>query len=306
MRDLVVHPRDNDLIIATHGRGFMVVDDVAPLQALADAVAAGVYLFDPPLATRVEGWDDYIGIAQQQFEGENPPTGALISYYLSTDAAGGEVSLRLVDERGDVVGTLRPTAEPGVNRLVWDLREQPLAQPEQPAEGEGGPDRDNTSPKVLPGTYTVRLRAGGQALEAPLTVRLDPRLDIPRAELVAQHEAVQRLARMSFDAERAIERIDTQLEQLADQIAAASGAARDELEQARARLEQLRGRLTTEPGGYRSPDMLADHIENLLENIDEYPGRPTEAQLTWIQRFEEALADVRQDLGRAVAAAAPG
>lgn len=303
VRDLVVHPRDNDLIIATHGRGFMVMDDVAPLQALADAVAAGVYLFDPPLATRVERWDDYIGIAQQQFEGENPPTGALISYHLSNDAAGGEPTLEIVDESGDLVRTLDPSAEPGVNRVVWDLREQPLAQPDEAEEGEDGRDIDNTSPEVLPGSYTVRLRLGDRQLVAPLTVRLDPRLDIPRADLVAQHDAVQRLARMSFDAERAVERIDEQLEQLAERIAAASGDARAGLEQARAPLEELRDRLTTEPGGYRSPDMLADHIENLLENIDDHPGRPTEAQLTWIQRFDEALAAVLEELSQAVAAA---
>lgn len=301
IRDLVVHPRDNDLVIATHGRGFQVMDDVTPLQQLAEAAEEGLFLFAPPAATRVEPWNDYTGVAQGKFVGDNQPFGALISYYLAPEHTQ-NVSLEVIDPSGDVVRTLPAGSKAGVNRVVWDLRSEPLWKPE-----EGGPFRRGiTAPNVLPGEYSVRLGAGGRSTTRPLNVRLDPRLETSREDLVAQHEAVRRLVEMSHRGRQAVDRIEKLRKETMSRLEGAPNDLRQEGREVYQRLEEVRKRLVADPGGYRSPAQIVDKIDSLARQVDSSTSRPTAAQREWIGRFEKELESVLQsveeviseDLGR--------
>ena len=288
--DLVVHPRDNDLVIATHGRGFFVLDDVAPLQELSHAIAEGVFLFPPPTATRVEAWDDYrYSGGQRVFSGQNAPRGALISYYIGHDAAH-DVSVVILDGSRRPIRQLKPQARPGVNRIVWDLREAPVASPAG-AEREGGEEsrRPIRAPKVLPGMYTVRLTAGGREFTRPLEVRIDPRITVSAADLTAQHDAVRQLVEMASRGARALERIIAVEKRLRAGSTTGSDTARAAAEKKLAQLAQLKGRLKADPGGYKSPAQLLEKIATLLSAIDSATGRPTAAEQEWIGRFRVEL-----------------
>jgi photosystem II stability/assembly factor-like uncharacterized protein len=297
VRDLVVHPRDNDLIIGTHGRGFMVMDDVTPLQQLAEAVEKGMYLFDPPPATRVESWDDYTGVAQGNFVGDDAPIGTMISYYLSSDFTEG-VSLEILDESGTPVRTLKTENATGINRLLWDMRSQPPGEAEE--EEAGARRRRIGAPKVLPATYTVRLAAGGQQMTKTLALRLDPRLDIPREDLVAQHEATKRLIEMSLEGQEALERIENLRDETMSRMEKAPADLKAEGQSVCDRLDEVRKRLTADPGGYRSPAQIVDKIASLLRSIDSSPKRPTVAQSEWIGKFEKELEGVLGELEKVV------
>ncbi|NQW04071.1 MAG: hypothetical protein HQ485_08585, partial [Acidobacteria bacterium] len=85
VRDIKIHPRDNDLIIGTHGRGAWILDDIAPIQGLADAMSADVVLFDVKRATRWESWSKDSNLGSSVWQGENPPTGAILNYYVQAD-----------------------------------------------------------------------------------------------------------------------------------------------------------------------------------------------------------------------------
>ncbi|HJQ26951.1 MAG TPA: YCF48-related protein [Blastocatellia bacterium] len=196
MRDLVIH--GDDLIIATHGRGFWVLDDITPLRQITDEVLkADAYLFRPASAVRTPPPSEN-GTPKPRDEAlaENAPYGALIDYYLKS-AATGPVTLEILDAAGttirryssadratpvdpntlDIPAFWRPTPAPlpvtaGMHRWVWDLHPTPTGEP---ARGGGGVF-GGRSTGVLPGTYTVKLSVGGKSYTQPLRVLMDPRL----------------------------------------------------------------------------------------------------------------------------------
>ena len=199
MRDLAFH--DNDLIVATHGRGFWVLDDISVLrQASADVVLSEAFLFKPADAVLIPpNTDNGTPTQKDEPEADNPPSGAVIEYYLNT-AAAGPVTVEILSAGGTVirrssssdpppvvdVNTLAVnlawsrlpeplSAAAGMHRWVWDFR------PDAPAGGRGRGGRGGGGggrggpPQVDAGAYSVRLTANGKTLTQPLTVKPDPR-----------------------------------------------------------------------------------------------------------------------------------
>ena len=199
MRDLVIH--GDDLIVATHGRGFWVLDDITALRQIEDAARARAFLFHPADAIDLPPGSDN-GTPQPRDEplAENPPNGAIIDYYLKTTVAG-PVILEILDPSGESIrryssddpttpinpDTLnipafwRPTPKPlsataGMHRWVWDLRPTPPAPRAGAGGGAGGGGGfGNRTPTVLPGTYAVKLTVDGKTYTQSLLVKMDPR-----------------------------------------------------------------------------------------------------------------------------------
>lgn len=193
VHDLVV--KDDDLVIATHGRSFWILDDITPLREVqAAASASGVFLYKPTTGYRLYYPDQ---VDARPPSGQNPPPGILIDYYLGEGgkaAPAGPLTLDIVDSNGKTVrhltsvkpqqaeqppewpdevhpATTLPT-DPGMNRFVWNLRyDDPVQIPD--AFYAGLPPR---GPLVLPGNYTLELKYNGETHKAPLTVRADPRV----------------------------------------------------------------------------------------------------------------------------------
>jgi photosystem II stability/assembly factor-like uncharacterized protein len=201
VRDVMVH--DNDLIVATHGRGFWVLDNITALRQIDDQMkTANVFLFKPAVAINViPGTDNGTPQPRDEPLADNPPFGAMVDYYLKS-AATGPVVLDILDPAGEMIrrfssderpapvnpDTLnipafwRPTPEPlsavaGMHRWIWDLRPTPpVARPGISGPGSGGGGFGLASrPTVLPGNYTVKLTVGGQTYTQPLVVKMDPR-----------------------------------------------------------------------------------------------------------------------------------
>ncbi|HEY8227509.1 MAG TPA: YCF48-related protein [Pyrinomonadaceae bacterium] len=196
-RDLAIH--GDDLIVATHGRGFWILDNITPLRQIGDVRKANTFLLKPATAISVIPGSDN-GTPQPRDEplAQNPPFGAAIDYYLRTDAAD-PVVLEILNPAGDVIrryssadrptpvnpDTLnipafwRPTPEPlsgaaGMHRWIWDLRPTPSATTGGRGGGGGG-EGFGFRPTVLPGNYTVKLTVAGQSYTQPLLVKPDPR-----------------------------------------------------------------------------------------------------------------------------------
>ena len=122
VRDMQIHPRENDLILATHGRGMFIMDDISALQQLPTAMTEDATLFDVRPATRWNFWNRDGNLGQKVFNGQNPPDGALITYYLKRQPAGA-VNVVVTDKDGKEVRRMtRVIDEPGVSRIAWDLR----------------------------------------------------------------------------------------------------------------------------------------------------------------------------------------
>jgi len=189
IHDLVV--KDDDLVVATHGRSFWILDDVTPLREVAAASgAAGAYLYKPTAGHRLYYPDQ---ADKRPPAGQNPPAGLLIDYYLPS-APRSPLTIDIVDAKGEMVRRLTSAkperaeqppewpdqvhpmrtlpAEAGMNRFVWDLRyDDPVQIPD--AFYAGLPPR---GPIALPGEYTVKLTYEGQTHTAPLILKIDPRV----------------------------------------------------------------------------------------------------------------------------------
>lgn len=172
--DILVHPRDGDLIVATHGRSVWIADDITPLQqltpqvmsqdaALFDIRATVAYLNDQQRGSQ--------GGGQKSFVGENAPRGAMINYYLKA-AAAGDVTITIADATGKVIRNMDGTKTAGINRVLWNLA--PNQPPGPPGGGGGGGGfGGGAPPTVEPGTYVVTLNVAGKTFTQPVTVMAD-------------------------------------------------------------------------------------------------------------------------------------
>src|SRR5581483_5357589 len=163
--DILVHPRDNDLIVATHGRSVWIADDITPLQQLTPEVQAqDAFLFDirPAVAWLNDQQHAQQVGGQKVFVGTNAPRGAAISYFLK-NAATGDVKITIADVTGKVVRNLDGTKNAGINRVQWNLAANPVPNhpppnPLGPGGGRGGP------PSVESGTYIVTVSVNGKTM----------------------------------------------------------------------------------------------------------------------------------------------
>ena len=180
VNDFIIHSRDNDLVLGTHGRGIWILDNLAALQELTPAVrASDAHLFSIEPAAMIRHSNPKAHAGDMIFRGENPPAGAIIDYYLR-EVPGGDITLTVHTADGTELRQLEPTTERGINRVIWDLRHPQLTMPSREAAG-GAPDRDPSAPDgpfVVPGRYTVRLQVGERVHEQPLEVREDPRINV--------------------------------------------------------------------------------------------------------------------------------
>ena len=211
IRDLVI--KDDDIVVGTHGRSFWILDDMTPLRQLSNqAITQPVILFKPQTATRVRWnlWTD-TPLPQEEPAGQNPPDGAIINYYLKEPAK--DVTLTISDSKGNPIRHysnhdtmykipdvniplywIRPqqtlSAEKGSHRFLWNMHYTPLNLPpsypiaaiyNNTAPGE-------TSPWVMPGTYTVKLIVDGKEFTQALIVRMDPRVKTSIVDLQKQHD----------------------------------------------------------------------------------------------------------------------
>jgi len=240
VHDLVV--KNDDLVLATHGRAFWILDDVSPLRQFADSVVAeDVHLYQPATAYRVHAGD---APEHLTFDGKNPPHGAVIYYYFKKapkpEAKPGEVTIEILDASGTVVrkfssNKTEPLEEPldpddkkpekqikpedGLNRFVWDLRYDEANR--VPAYFLWEYNEGAKGPLALPGNYQVRLTANGKTLTAPLEVKIDPRVTVSQADLEKQFKLemnVREQLNRVYDAVNQIQDVREQLEGLKKRV----------------------------------------------------------------------------------------
>jgi photosystem II stability/assembly factor-like uncharacterized protein len=259
MRDLTIH--GDDLIVATHGRSFWILDDITPLRQLSDEIAkSSAFLFAPEEALRWR-WNRNTDtpLPPEVPAGKNPPDGAVIDYYLASKAQG-PVTLEILDVEGKLVRRyastdkppsmeklaaqhpipmywVRPTqilsTEAGMHRFVWNLHYAPPDALEWEFPISAIVHNTPLVPLgawVLPGSYTVKLTANGKSHTQPLTVKMDPRIHTPLDELRGQHDmemgAVEGMNE-SYEALAQVKSVREQLKAIAAQVGAKEKLVKD-------------------------------------------------------------------------------
>ncbi len=208
---LVIQEHFNDLVVGTYGRGFWILDDITPLQQLTEEVrGSAAHLFVPRDAYRFHGRTSPMSMPNDPSDGDNPPNGAAINYWLGS-APAGEVTVRIEDGEGNTIRTLEGTADVGINRIWWNFRSEPSMEVRLRTKplyadwvdlGDDGWRSGGGQITILepPGTYTVVLEVDGREQRQQLTVRKDPNSEGTESDIAEQ---VALLRRMQADADAA-------------------------------------------------------------------------------------------------------
>lgn len=306
VRDIVVNPRDSDLIIATHGRGIWIIDDISPLRKLTPEVMAQDASFLPgrPPQQRLNangGWAE----GGAMFNGPNPPDAAVITYYQKKRHIFGKMKIEVLDAQGKVVDTLPPNNRRGISRVDWPMRlKAPHVPPAATASFEA-----SEGPRVLPGTYTVKMTRGKDTFSTQLNVILDPRAKFSAEDRRQEFEAAMRvynlLGDMSFDVDR--------INGVHDGIEARASALKNDpalakrLNDMAQKLEDLRRKIvaTKEGGAVTGEERIREKSTALYGAILNYEGRPGDYQIARIGSLKKELDDVRTEYDNLVAKELP-
>jgi photosystem II stability/assembly factor-like uncharacterized protein len=324
MRDLWIH--NSDLIVATHGRAFWILDDISPLREVAASLAADdAHLFTPAPAYRIQR-DTYSDtpLPPDEPAAANPPDGAIIDYYLG-HAASTPVTLEILDARGHLVRTfssadkpevseaelekqiiplywLRPfrrlSADAGMHRWVWDLH---YPAPDSTRHSypigaiPGDTPRYPLGPAALPGSYTARFSANGKSYTATFIVKMDPRVKISAASLEQKFQLEMRLASLLSQTSRAVIQagsLSGPLEKLSQQ---ATGPALDSVRQFQSKLATVAGAAA----GFLAPptdtitlSRVNDQVAGLYGPVRQADAEPTTAQSEAAKAIEHDASDV--------------
>ena len=222
--DLVIHPRENDLVLGTHGRGVWILDQINALQELTpEVMASAAHIFTVGPATQIRRAGGQAHTGDVFYRGENPPNGAILDYWLAEEAEPGAVSVVIEDGIGGRVATVEGTGRAGMNRVVWDLRHRVEDEAGRGGGGgRGGPGGGGRGPLVVPGNYTARLQVegAGQVAVAQLAQRFvvheDPRLNVTPATRATWTATLLQLAETRARAQRQQARVEEALAAVAE------------------------------------------------------------------------------------------
>jgi photosystem II stability/assembly factor-like uncharacterized protein len=297
VRDLVIHPRDHDLVVATHGRGIYIVDDITPLRRLTpQALEADVAFLESRPSAMIQpafefgfgGDDDYLG--------RSPTESAIITYYLKKRHMFGDLRLEVYDAQGQLVSTLAGGKRRGINRVEWPMRRP---APRTAPGAEIVPSIFSFfGPRVAEGTYTVKMVKGPQTYTSEVTLVPDPRSRHTAADREAQRRTagelyglVERLAFLVGSVESARDQARARVRELPerDPLRRKLEAFADGMEKQRVALVS-----TSRGEGISGEEKLREELAMLYGNVNGYEGRPTRSQL-------DRMAVLAQDLEAAAA-----
>ncbi len=333
VRDLVIH--DNDLVVATHGRAFWILDDISPLRQIKGK-ESDTLLFKPARAYRITS-DNFLGtpLPPDEAQAKNPPRGANLDYYLHAPAD--EVILEIADARGHIVRRFsskdRPQPAPanapiaprwlvpppvlstaaGMQRFVWDLRYGRSGVKAEDSDADEDGDRWQ-GPLVLPGSYRVKLTVAGRESVQPLEVAMDPRSHATKEQLVAQFDLAQRAFEDMIQGRKAVGEITALRTELGKK--SAGGNLPPDLAASIASVDKQANRILAGPPpstdqGLRAASMGLTVTLSVVEGADRTPpsqaqelynqsARTLKARLAaWQALKTDALAKLNQQLRQA-------
>lgn len=322
--DIAIHPRDNDLVLGTHGRGVWIVDDITPIEQLKPAVLdEPLHVFDPRAATEWRMYDPKGVTGNKLMQAKNPPFGAIVQYYLKSAVTGkDEVKVSVLDGSGKVLRELKGPKEAGIQRVVWDLRLEPPFAP--PANGAGlfffGAAH---GPFVEPGTYTVQVSAAGQTARKTIKVEEDPRIQISapdRQERFTTMLSIWELQKRAEKLRKGVTSLRTQTTALVEgwkkpDAPKVPDAAKQAGTALKTKLDELNRSFAIGFGGgdpddvpglvYRPPS-VTQRLVRLMSGLDGYTTKPTPAQLEELAGLTKLVGDLETSWKTVVDQDVPG
>jgi photosystem II stability/assembly factor-like uncharacterized protein len=298
VRDMDFQTREHDLVLATHGRGIWIVDDLTPLRALDDAVLSKDFSMLParPVQQRIAGNGGW-SAGDAVFVGANPQGGAIITYFQKTRHLFGKMAIEVLDSAGNVIDTVPAGKRAGVNRVSWAGRVKPPTVPKAAQAAFAG----SQGPRVLPGTYTIRITKAGQSYEQKLDISLDRRAEFTLEDRKAQFEAAMKVHALFGEMSKVTSGIErmAMLSQFAPKMFPAGALELKQIETLVNSAQEIRKRIvaTKEGGAITGEERLRERTDQLYSSLLSYEGRPGQYQLDNIDVLANELKAVQADFG---------
>lgn len=324
--DIAIHPRENDLILGTHGRSVWILDSIYPLEQMTARVAESpVHLFDvrPAVSWRMRERRDFTG--SEHYYGQNPPYGAILDIHLKAKAEPKDLKILIADKQGRPVRELKADKlEAGLNRIVWDLRADRPVPPTEEEErmarmmaemGGGPPTALRSGPMVDPGEYMVKVSLAGNEMSKPVLVEEDPRVTyVSQADRQKRREALNELITVTRQVDtlrRKFTAIDggaTALEtawKKPDAPKVPDGVKTD-LAALKKKIEEVKPRFVgfnffapppADPKELEKPEppfrlpTLPQRVQQLTGAIDSFTGAPSAPQLQQLAQLKQLITD---------------
>ena len=301
VRDLRIHPRERDIIVATHGRGVWILDDASPLLDHKVNTEA-IHAFDIRPATKWNMYAQIENMGQRTYKAENPAYGANINLFTKAKP-NAPVEVNITDADGFMVRTIiDSTFQAGINRIVWDLKTDPPLKLTNPAPGGW---RGPFKPTVGAGTYKASITVDGQTLTKEIIVKPDPRIELDQSAYETINQQVKSLSYMLSETNAMINDIDGLTEELTNLKKRLTDEDKEKYEgqinnitEALENLTNQRNELMRPPGSmnYRTRPRLREEILSILYAINDVPAMPTKAQQDRSVSLKEELTQKAKQL----------
>jgi photosystem II stability/assembly factor-like uncharacterized protein len=294
VRDIAIQARESDLLLATHGRGIYILDDLTPIRALTPEILAKDLVMlpsRPSVLALPAGEQRFDG--DSEFRGRSLPEAAAIAYYQRKRHIFGDLIVEVFDANGQLLTSLQGEKRRGLNRLQWPERGKPPKMP--PAAGLVENEFVFYGPQVQEGTYKVKLTKGKDTYSSEVKLVPDPRTKSTAADRALQHKTVTQL----YDMLAQLTYVVDATNELSGQVKQRAGAASDsklkeQLNDLAQKLEEFRSSLVSvkEGGMITGEKKLREHLGELYGGVNAYSGRPTQSQVeetaVLVKKLDEA------------------
>ncbi len=281
VRDIAIHSRDSDLIVATHGRGIFIVDDLTPLRALTPEILAKDAAFLPsrPAALALPASEQRFD-GNAEFVGATLPEAAPIVYYQKRRHIFGDLRIEIYDPQGRLVTTIQGDKRRGLNRVQWPERAKPPKVP--PAAGLVENEFALLGPQVQEGDYTVKLIKGKETYTTTIKLVPDPRTKSTAADRALQHKTVFQLYDMLGQLTYVVDATVDLRDQARQRATRASDSqSKAQLQKFADNLEEFRSSLVAvkEGGMITGEKKLRENLGELYGGVNQFSGSPTQSQI---------------------------
>jgi photosystem II stability/assembly factor-like uncharacterized protein len=292
---MAIHPETNDLVMATHGRGIIIIDDISPLRQITkEAINKELHFFNlrPTIISEQSAFAE--GGDAGEYVGDNPSRLAKIIYSLKSRHTFGKMSLEVFDKDGKKVGDLAPGKSKGINIVNWDYS----LKPPKVAKGKTFDRGGFTSPRLPAGVYTAKVMKGSNTFEHKIELKSDPNSMHTDADRAAQFETTMKLYNMTEQLAHVVDQVDAMRAATADRLAK-NVKLKKVAEPMIKEMDTFKETLVVTKGdnyvGSAEPQ-FREKLSSLFGEIASYAGKPSNAQMANVKVMESRLADTQTKL----------
>ena len=296
--EMVIHPSENDLVIGTHGRGILIIDNITPLRQLSNEILSSEITIFPSEPYTITNPKYATGLSgDQEFWGSNPSSSAIITYYMQKRHVFGDMSVEIYNSDGELIKTLPAGKNKGINYVEWAVRKKP---PRVKASTPTLAFRTAFGPTFPPGEYTVKIKKGENVYEGKITLQTDPSTGHSAEDMKLQYETLNKayslLEDISFTDRQATDLME-KLNKIKSKVS--SDELKNEMTDLYNRLESMHKELVaTSPNRLSGEVRLAEKVADIYSGIISYSGKPTDSQIQGLNLFNGVFVKYREQMDK--------